>query len=266
MVVWWVGVSSHLPSFPLHPPHHLLPLVFAGLMSPWLSHALSWPVAGWSGTPSTPHAPSLRLTSRLSPPHRSVENPASSYLFPFILFYVSVSSHVLPPLFSSSSSCFLFPLYLSLLLHFLCLSLFLLCLFFLLLHLLLYPSLLLTLPPLSPVLFLLLFLLISFSSSSIYPSYYSHTQHHTPTPHASSHPQQVRVWLAQLLEEEKAPLSSEKVCVMEQVYNMSKRLNSEIRFRWLRLGLKARWEESVGPALDFVTEQGRMKFVRPIYR
>lgn len=79
-------------------------------------------------------------------------------------------------------------------------------------------------------------------------------------------PSQVRVWLAELLEEEKAPLSPEKVCMMEEVYGMTKRLNAEIRFRWLRLGLKARWEESVGPALDFVTEQGRMKFVRPIYR
>lgn len=74
------------------------------------------------------------------------------------------------------------------------------------------------------------------------------------------------MWLAELLEEEKAPLSPEKVCMMEEVYGMTKRLNAEIRFRWLRLGLKARWEESVGPALDFVTEQGRMKFVRPIYR
>lgn len=77
-------------------------------------------------------------------------------------------------------------------------------------------------------------------------------------------PIQVRAFLAQLLEE--APLSSEKVCHMEEAYGMSGRLNSEIRFRWLRLCLRAKWEECVNAALQFVTEQGRMKFVRPIYR
>lgn len=47
---------------------------------------------------------------------------------------------------------------------------------------------------------------------------------------------------------------------------MSGRLNAEIKFRWLRLGLRAHWTERVDDALKFVTEQGRMKFVRPIYR
>lgn len=77
-------------------------------------------------------------------------------------------------------------------------------------------------------------------------------------------PTQVKEFLAELLEEE--PLSSEKVCEMEQAYGMSKRLNAEIRFRWLRVCLRAKWDECVDQALMFVTEQGRMKFVRPIYR
>ncbi|XP_071536015.1 leukotriene A-4 hydrolase isoform X2 [Panulirus ornatus] len=75
---------------------------------------------------------------------------------------------------------------------------------------------------------------------------------------------QVREWLAQLLEEE--PLPVIKLEKMDELYNMSSRNNSEIKFRWLRLGLKAHWNNSVDEALKFVTEQGRMKFVRPIYR
>nr|KAG5691447.1 hypothetical protein BaRGS_017290 [Batillaria attramentaria] len=36
--------------------------------------------------------------------------------------------------------------------------------------------------------------------------------------------------------------------------------------KWLRLCLKGQWQAAVPRALEFVTEQGRMKFVRPIYR
>ena len=38
------------------------------------------------------------------------------------------------------------------------------------------------------------------------------------------------------------------------------------RMRWLRLCLRVRWEDAVAPALEFVTLQGRMKFINPIYR
>ena len=50
------------------------------------------------------------------------------------------------------------------------------------------------------------------------------------------------------------------------MYKLTKCPNTEIEFKWLRLGIKARWEKAVTPALDLVTRQGRMKFVRPIYR
>merc|ERR1712106_778643 len=53
---------------------------------------------------------------------------------------------------------------------------------------------------------------------------------------------------------------------MDEVYNMSSSSNSEIRYRWIRLGLKAHWEKPVEDALKMVTEQGRMKYVRPLYR
>jgi len=75
---------------------------------------------------------------------------------------------------------------------------------------------------------------------------------------------QVIEFLAQLLEEE--PLPVVKLAKMDEVYNMSSSSNSEIRFRWLRLGLKAHWEKPVEDALKMVTEQGRMKYVRPLYR
>ena len=50
------------------------------------------------------------------------------------------------------------------------------------------------------------------------------------------------------------------------MYQLTKCPNTEIEFKWLRLGIKARWEKAVSPALNLVTRQGRMKFVRPIYR
>ncbi|XP_047738379.1 leukotriene A-4 hydrolase [Hyalella azteca] len=73
--------------------------------------------------------------------------------------------------------------------------------------------------------------------------------------------QQIVEFLAQL-----PPLPARKLSAMERHYGMFARTNCEIRSQWLRLALKARWEEAVGPALDFVTQQGRMKYTRPIYR
>ncbi|PNF40549.1 Leukotriene A-4 hydrolase [Cryptotermes secundus] len=75
---------------------------------------------------------------------------------------------------------------------------------------------------------------------------------------------QVREFLAQLLEEN--PLSVTKLQTMENTYKLNSMGNSEIYFRWLRLGIKGRWKEQVDRALEFVVAQGRMKFVRPLYR
>ena len=36
--------------------------------------------------------------------------------------------------------------------------------------------------------------------------------------------------------------------------------------RWLRVCVRAKWEESVPLALTMATEQGRMKFTRPLFR
>ncbi|XP_046383886.1 leukotriene A-4 hydrolase-like [Ischnura elegans] len=77
---------------------------------------------------------------------------------------------------------------------------------------------------------------------------------------------QIIEFLAQLLAETESPLSLEKVQKMQDVYNFNSYTNSEIKFRWLRLCIKAHWEEQIERALEFATSQGRMKFVRPIFR
>uniref|UniRef100_A0A0B7A8X7 Peptidase M1 leukotriene A4 hydrolase/aminopeptidase C-terminal domain-containing protein n=1 Tax=Arion vulgaris TaxID=1028688 RepID=A0A0B7A8X7_9EUPU len=75
----------------------------------------------------------------------------------------------------------------------------------------------------------------------------------------------IREFLSQIFLTEPS-LSLAKVKHLEQVYGFNRVGNSEIRFKWLRLCAKVKWENSVTHALKFVNEQGRMKFVRPIYR
>ncbi len=76
---------------------------------------------------------------------------------------------------------------------------------------------------------------------------------------------QVKEFLNQLLAKEPV-ISKEKVELITQVYGLRSNHNSEIRAVWLRLGLKAHWKGCVDEAIEFVTSQGRMKFVRPIFR
>ncbi|XP_001509819.2 leukotriene A-4 hydrolase [Ornithorhynchus anatinus] len=78
----------------------------------------------------------------------------------------------------------------------------------------------------------------------------------------SSH--QLVEFLAQLLL--KAPLPISHVKRMQEVYNFNAVHNSEIRFRWLRLCIQSKWEEAIPLALRMATEQGRMKFTRPLFK
>uniref|UniRef100_A0A803XVL9 Leukotriene A4 hydrolase n=1 Tax=Meleagris gallopavo TaxID=9103 RepID=A0A803XVL9_MELGA len=78
----------------------------------------------------------------------------------------------------------------------------------------------------------------------------------------SSH--QLIEFLALLLVEAPLPLSHVKR--MQQVYDFNAISNSEIRFRWLRLCIQSKWEEAIPLALKMATEQGRMKFTRPLFR
>ena len=53
---------------------------------------------------------------------------------------------------------------------------------------------------------------------------------------------------------------------MGELYKLSGVKNSEVRCRWIRLGLKGRWRDAIPRAVQMVTDQGRMKFLKPIYR
>merc|ERR1711953_1288552 len=61
-------------------------------------------------------------------------------------------------------------------------------------------------------------------------------------------------------------LSQEKLEAMAKMYKMEDCSNVEVEFKWIRLGLAAKWDKAVQPALRLATVQGRMKFVRPLYR
>ncbi|XP_077399426.1 leukotriene A-4 hydrolase [Vanacampus margaritifer] len=78
----------------------------------------------------------------------------------------------------------------------------------------------------------------------------------------SSH--QLVEFLSLLLQEEALPLSHVKK--MQEVYDLNACMNSEVRFRWLRLCVRSRWEESIPAAFQMATEQGRMKFTRPLFK
>jgi len=77
-------------------------------------------------------------------------------------------------------------------------------------------------------------------------------------------PEQTQEFLGTLINAD--PLDIAKVEKMSELYGLGKSPNVEILFRWIRLGLKAKWEPSVAEALKLATIQGRMKFVRPLYR
>lgn len=62
------------------------------------------------------------------------------------------------------------------------------------------------------------------------------------------------------------PQSIEKLKALNDLFNFDNVKNSEIKFRWLRTCIKAKWEEKVHTALTWVNIVGRMKFVRPLYR
>jgi leukotriene-A4 hydrolase len=62
-------------------------------------------------------------------------------------------------------------------------------------------------------------------------------------------------------------LLSEKVLEeMDKAYHLTDTKNSEIRFRWQRICLQCKYTAIFDHVVDFITTQGRMKFVRPLYR
>eukprot|EP00047_Mylnosiga_fluctuans_P005133 m.238626 g.238626 ORF g.238626 m.238626 type:complete len:604 (-) comp13332_c0_seq1:98-1909(-) len=53
---------------------------------------------------------------------------------------------------------------------------------------------------------------------------------------------------------------------LDQTYSLSKSTNCEEAFRWFQLSLRSDWPPVFPAVVEFVTRQGRMKYVRPLYR
>ncbi len=53
---------------------------------------------------------------------------------------------------------------------------------------------------------------------------------------------------------------------LEQTYSLNKSLNSEIQLRWYSLCIRSEADWVIPYVVKFITSQGRMKFVRPLYR
>jgi leukotriene-A4 hydrolase len=61
-------------------------------------------------------------------------------------------------------------------------------------------------------------------------------------------------------------LNVQKLALMDKAYNLTGSRNSEVRFRWYTLAIKHGYDEVYPHVVSFLKEQGRMKFVRPLYR
>jgi len=59
---------------------------------------------------------------------------------------------------------------------------------------------------------------------------------------------------------------SEFLSILDSRYAFSKSTNAEIAFRWQSLCLRCAFLPVLQQVTDFITSQGRMKFVRPLYR
>jgi leukotriene-A4 hydrolase len=77
-------------------------------------------------------------------------------------------------------------------------------------------------------------------------------------------PDQKVAFLEQLLSEHAYPHSLLEA--LEDVYKLFDVTNSEIKFKWQRVCLKAGYEKVFPHVVAFLEQQGRMKFVRPLYR
>ena len=62
------------------------------------------------------------------------------------------------------------------------------------------------------------------------------------------------------------PLSLAVVKSLEELYGLGAYKNSEIRCKWLQLRLGAGDATALEEAADMVKSQGRMKYLRPLYR
>lgn len=81
----------------------------------------------------------------------------------------------------------------------------------------------------------------------------------------SSH--QLIDFLAKLIEcEDIVDLDDKKILLLESTYKLDVNNNAEVRFRFIRLCIRAKLLYRMQEILDFANSNFRMKFVRPIYR
>ncbi|XP_070395880.1 leukotriene A-4 hydrolase isoform X7 [Dermacentor albipictus] len=86
----------------------------------------------------------------------------------------------------------------------------------------------------------------------------------SPEDISSLQPGQRSLFLSLLLKER--PLSADQIQLLTKTYKMEEAGNAEIKFRWLRLGLRAKWDPVVPHVCQFLQTYGRMKFVCPLFR
>jgi len=77
---------------------------------------------------------------------------------------------------------------------------------------------------------------------------------------------QVVAFLERIMVEKPEGLPISTIEKIDSVYQFSQKRNSEIRFAWFTLALISNYEAVIPGVEEFLTEQGRMKFVRPLYR
>lgn len=73
-------------------------------------------------------------------------------------------------------------------------------------------------------------------------------------------------FLEQIVLDNPDGLPIDSLRAMDEKYHFAASNNSEIRMLWLSLGLQSKDEEVFDGVVKFLGEQGRMKFLRPLYR
>jgi hypothetical protein len=61
-------------------------------------------------------------------------------------------------------------------------------------------------------------------------------------------------------------VTADKLAQMDKAYGLTHSRNSEVRFRWYTLAIKHGYDTVYLNVVSFLKEQGRMKFVRPLFR
>jgi leukotriene-A4 hydrolase len=79
---------------------------------------------------------------------------------------------------------------------------------------------------------------------------------------------QQQLFLQTLLDaaDSSGPLRMTTLDALEDLYGLTSKKNSELRFKWCKLCLKSGRTQILRTVADFLVSQGRMKFTRPLYR